>query len=1111
MEKRLTMLMVSLFLCVGSMLAQTKVSGTVLSQEDGQPIIGAAVKVDGTSTGMLTDVNGRFSLTLPDGKTQLTISYLGYESQTVTAKNNMRVFLKTDAAALDEVIVVAYGSQKKSSFTGSASTVKGENLEKLQVSNLGKALEGSVAGVQITSESGSPGSAAKIRIRGIGSINASQEPLIVVDGVPFEGSLNSIPTQDIESMTILKDAAANSMYGARGSNGVIMITTKSGKTGKVAINFDARYGFNTRGVPNYDIISDPGEYYEMMYESYRNSLVDQMGYAGASQYAAEHLIDGNLKYNIFKGVADNELIDPLTGKLNPKATQRKWNDDWTKDPFENGTRQEYTANFTGGSESTKAFASIGYLKDEGYMVGSGFERYNGRVKVDQNIGKNIRVGGNIAYSHTDYRTFGDTSSNYSNIFMFTQQIAPIYPIYLYKQDGSLWLDDNGKRQYDWGTEYTRPYSSEQNPLAAAEANIQRNERDNVNTRGYFEWTFLNDFKFTANVAYDVFNTWYTELMTPIGGDAKNVGGRGYKETARRGALNVNELLDWNHAFGKHGVHVLLGHENKNDKYRYMYGHMTQFSDVTNPEFANAAQYQELTSYTWEYALEGYFAKGEYNYDDKYYFTASIRRDGSSRFGKDNRWGTFWAIGASWRLKEEAFLKDVKWLSNLKVKASYGTQGNDNAGLYHNYSDLYRVDRVDGSAAFTKYFRGNPDLTWEKSRNFNVGFEAGFWKRLNIGFDFFIKETRDMLYQSPLAASEGNPSYIYRNEMNMKNTGFEVEISGDIIKTKDVTWSASLNLTHYKNKLTRLPDSKPASEFPDGYQAGRYWRSLDGSLYDWYRYEYVGVDKETGKPLYNHYTYETDPLTGKTLHEGYTYETNATGGFVYVNAAGERVNNPVEKDGKMVDENDNPVYKHLTSIGTGEPVIKLDANGNPMIDLVNTTSEATLRKTGKSAIPDLTGGFTTSVSAYGFDLSISTAFQLGGWVWDYQYAGMMNAGDNGENFHKDMFNRWTPAHTDTNIPALFFGSQSAGIDSSSDFFLTKGNYFSLRNVTLGYTIPQKWIAKSGITNLRVYLTGDNIWFVSKRKGFDPRYSFDGYNEYSSYSALSSYSVGVNVSF
>ena len=1063
MKKRLTLFFASLFLCVGAALAQTKVTGTVLSQEDGEPLIGAAVKVVGTTIGVAADIDGQFSVVLPEGKNQLEISYLGFEKVIVKAKDGMRISLKPDATSLEEVVVVAYGTQKKSSFTGSAATVKGEKLEKMQVSNLGKALEGAAAGVQITSTNGTPGADAQIRIRGIGSISASQQPLIVVDGVPYEMSLNSIPTQDIETMTILKDAAANSMYGARGSNGVIMITTKSGKTGKVNINFDARYGFNTRGVPTYDVISDAGQYYEMMYESYRNSLVEQMGMEEASKYAAEHLIDGNLKYNVFKGVADNQLIDPTTGKINPAATQRKWNDDWNKDPFKHGVRQEYNATLTSGTENTKVFASLGYLKDEGYMKGSGFDRYNGRVKFDQNIGKSIRVGGNIAYSHTDYKTFGDTQSNYSNIFMFSQNIAPIYPIYLYKEDGSLWLNDNGERQYDWGTQYTRPYGAEQNPLAAAEANVQRNERDNVSSRGYFEWTFLNDFKFTANVAYDVYNGWYTELMTPIGGDALSVGGRGYKEVYRKGALNVNQLIDWNHTFaGDHDVHVLLGHENKNDKYRYFYGEMTQFSDPTNPEFANAAQYQDMTSYSWEYALEGYFLKGEYNYADKYYLTASIRRDGSSRFHKDNRWGTFWAVGGSWRLNEEEFMKDVKWLNSLKLKVSYGTQGNDHLldedglDLIHVYSDLYKVNRVDGAAAFSKWLRGNPNVTWEKSRNFNAGFEAQLWNRLNIGFDFFIKETRDMLYQSPLAASEGKPSYIWRNEMNMKNTGFEIELSGDIIKNNTLTWNASLNLTHYKNELTKLPDSKPASEFPNGYQAGRYWRKLGGSLYDWYRYEYVGVDPETGKPQYNHYTYETDA------------------------------------DGNVVRDAD------------GNEIIK-------SIEKVNTASEATLRQTGKSAIPDLTGGLSTTVTAYGFDLTVSTAFQLGGWAWDAQYASLMNAGDKGENFHKDMLNRWTATNTATNIPALNYSDQNAGIDSSSDYFLTKGNYFSLRNVTLGYTLPKQWLTRAGISNVRVYLTGDNIWLKSKRKGFDPRYSFSGYNQYAGYSALSSYSVGVNVAF
>ncbi|HAE24871.1 MAG TPA: TonB-dependent receptor [Prevotellaceae bacterium] len=960
----------------------------------------------------------------------------------VTLRDGMKVILIPDSKAMDEVMVVAYGTQKKSSFTGSAATIKADEIEKLQVSNLTKAFEGQVAGVQTFSASGTPGSDATILIRGIGSISSTTTPLIIVDGVPYEGSLNSIPSYDIESITVLKDAAANSMYGARGANGVIMITTKNSKVGRTKVNFDARWGFNSRGVKNYDIISDAGEYYEMMYEAYRNSLVDEMGWAGASSYAAENLIANVLKYNKFSGIADNAIIDPATGHLNPLATTYKWKDNWQKDPFETGFRQEYNVNVSGGSENTKAYLSLGYLGDDGYVVGSGFKRYNTRLKIDHKVGKNIRVGANIFYSHTDQKEFGEEGKQAQNMFLVAQTIAPIYSIFLYDRDGNPMLDENGNRLYDFGDVYGRPTSLNFNPIAQARLNNNQTQVDNLSTRGFFEWSFLKDFKFTFNIAYDLFNTYASEYQTPVGGDAMNVGGRGRKATERHAAINMNQLLDWNHQFGDHGVHILLGHETKNDKSKYLYGHMTNFADPTNPEFTNATVYQELTSYTSEYALEGYFAKGEYNYLDRYYFTSSIRRDGSSRFHKDNRWGTFWSVGAAWRLNEEPWLKDVKWLSGLKVKASYGTQGNDNIGYAHNYTDLYEVMRVDGDAALSRINRGNPNLTWEKSRNFNVGFEASFWKRLNVNVDFFIKKTTDLLYASPLAPSEGSPTFIYRNEMDMKNTGVEIEINGDIIKNDKVRWNASLNLTHYKNQLTRLPESKPAELYPDGYASGNYWRKLGGSLFDWYLYEYAGVDPTNGLPQYN---------------------------------------------------------KYVT-----------DAEGNEVIEKVNTITEATLRQTGKSAIPDITGGFSTSLEAYGFDLSIQTAFQIGGYVFDSFYSALMTSGGIGSNFHKDMFNRWTPTNTETNIPRLFYQGSNEGISGNSDFYLTKASYFSLRNITFGYTIPKKITRKWGVDALRIYFAGDNICLLSKRRGLDPRQSYKGETGYG-YSALSTYSLGVKVSF
>ena len=1048
MKRKLMLLMTCLFIGIGLVNAQvSKVTGTVISEEDGLPVVGASVVVKGTTNGTITDMDGKFVLTnVPSSAKTLMVSFIGMRTVEVAIASNVEVMLQSDTKVLDEVMVVAYGTAKKSSFTGSAATVRGDKIQKMQVSDLSKSLEGAVAGVQIASSSGSPGTSAEIRIRGIGSISSSQEPLIVVDGVPYEGSLNSISTQDIESMTVLKDAAANSMYGARGSNGVIIITTKGSKSGKPRINFDARFGTNQRGVPTYDVMTDAGQYYELMFESYRNSLEGNIS-GDAAQYAAENMIGKILKYNKFKGVADNALINPATGKLNPAAKEYKWTDDWTKDPFENGKRQEYNINIAGGTDKTQAYASLSYLEDEGYMVGSGFERISARVKVDQNIGKNFRVGGNMAYSNTIRRQFGSESGGtYSNIFMFSQSIAPIYPIYLYDTNGQLMLDEKGNPRYDFGSEYGRPYSSEQNPYATAKENIYKYMADNLSSRGYLEAKFLKDFKFTLNVAYDVFNLTNTQFSTPIGGDAYNVGGRGYNYTSRRGALNLNQLLNWTREFGEHNFSVLLGHETKNDHYKYLEGHMTNFADPTNPDFSNAATYQGLTSYTSEYALEGYFGKLEYDYADKYYLTGSYRRDGSSRFHADNRWGSFWAVGASWRAKEEAFLKDVEWLDNLKVKASYGTQGNDNVGYSHNYSDLYVVERVDGEPAFSKVLRGNKDLTWEKSNNFNAGFELGLWSWLDFNFDFFIKETKDMLYYSPLPPSQGSPSGIYRNEMDMKNTGVEFELTANIFDNDNFKWNVSLNGTHYKNELTKLPISKPADKYPDGYQSGSYWRKIGGSLYDFYAYEYAGVDPENGKPQYKKY---------------------------------------------LTDENGNE---------TGE------------IELVNDVTKATRRQTGKSSIPDFVGGFSTSFEAYGFDLSIQTAFQLGGYVYDSNYSGLMNEGDAGQNFHKDMLNRWTPENKNTNIPAVSYQIQSQSITQGNtvDFFLTDASYFSLRNVTLGYSLPASMVKKAGIEKLRVYLTGDNIWLKSKREGLDPRMYFTGETKMG-YSAVRTYSVGLNLTF
>ena len=1026
-------LVIGVFVSVSAFAQDILVKGHV-KDDIGEDVIGASVRVKGTQQGAVTDVNGNFSIKVEKGA-KLIISFIGFQSQEVSAAQNMSITLHEDLKLLNETVIIGYGAVKKTDLTGSVTAIKPDSKNHGLETNAQDMLQGKIAGVSVISDGGTPGGGSTIRIRGGSSLNASNDPLIVIDGLAMDSygvkglanPLSMVNPADIETFTVLKDASATAIYGSRASNGVIIITTKKGVRGqkpKVTYNGNVSISANRKTL---DVLDGPA-----FTELVRNLYGE-----------------------------DSDAFNAL-GYTNAEGEKVYANTDWQDEIYRTAVSTDHNITVAGGLDNMPYRVSFGYTNSQGIVETSKFERYTASFNIAPSFLEDhlkLNINGKGMISNNRYADGGAIDA--------ARYMDPTKPV---KWDGAgneffggyyQWSSDASKfGDSNWGLAVND--KATQNPVA-----LLNNRDDHATSKtllGNLEVDYaihgFEDLHLHANGSFDI-STGRQEFENKRTSYSDNYFGRSGWNTGDSYNLQLTTYAQYLKEFNEvHNLNVMAGYEyqryhNKTDWY-------AAGVDYVTGEPYNAPDENTVTLYKTENYLLSYFGRLNYTLHDRYLFTFTMRADGSSRFHKDNRWGTFWAIGGSWRLKEEAFLKDVNWLNNLKVKVSYGTQGNDHLldgdgnDIVHVYSDLYEVNRVDGSAAFSKWLRGNPDLTWEKSRNFNAGFEATIWNRLNIGFDFFIKETRDMLYQSPLAASEGNPSYIWKNEMNMKNTGIEFEISGDIIKTKDITWNASLNLTHYKNELTKLPDSKPADEFPNGYQAGRYWRKLGGSLYDWYRYEYVGVDPTNGLPQYNKYIYKTD------------------------------------ENGKYV----------------------RDENGDEIIEdvkIVNKTSDATLRQTGKSAIPDLVGGFSTTLNAYGLDLSISTAFQLGGWVLDNNYANLMNSGDNGENFHKDMFNRWTPAHTDTDIPALNFGNQNAGIDASSDYFLVKGNYFSLRNITIGYTFPKKLLASTGITNLRIYLTGDNIWLKSVRKGFDPRYSFNGFNDVASYSALSSYSAGINLSF
>ena len=1047
MKRKLMLFLTCLFISVGLATAQNQtVTGTVISEEDGQPVVGASVLVKGTTVGTITDIDGNFTLTnVPSSAKTLQISYIGMHNLEIAVAPQVRATLKPDSELLDEVIVVAYGTAKKSSFTGSASTVKNDRLEKQQNSNVTKALEGAVAGVQITSTTGQPGSAAAISVRGIGSINASRNPLIIVDGVPYEGSLNTINNADIESMTILKDAAANSLYGARGANGVVMITTKRGKSGKTDIVLDAKWGANTRAFKAYKTLRSEKDYYETFWDALQNAAinVEGMSAADAGQYASANLVSSLGGYNAYN-VANAQLVDPLTGKLDPNA-RLLYHDDWQKDPFETGLRQEYNISFSGGAEKTTFFASLNYLDEESYLPNSSFTRYSGRLKLENQTTEWLKTGFNMNYAQTRSNSPNVGDSNYSSIFYFGQNIAPIYPIYRYDSNGSPILDSNGDRSYDYGTTdgHTRPYGANANPYSQLINDIRKTTYDVFSGRAFAEASFLNDFKFTFNLSADNFNANQVIFQTPIGGDALNVNGRSTRYYERYFALNTNQLLNYEKRIKDHHIQALFGHEVKRDKITYMNAQKEQFLVPNNPELANGAALKDATSYEETYTLEGFFSQLQYDFEDKYYLSASFRRDASSRFHPDNRWGNFWSVGASWRIDQEAFMESASFVNALKLKASYGTQGNDNI-LYSNgvpnytpYLDQYTVVPQDGSIGMVYDWRGNKDLTWEKSNNFNAGVEFTLWDRLTGNVEYFIKETKDLLYGRPMPPSAGLPNVQWVNDMSMKNSGIEVELGFKILNTNNIKWSVDANLTKYKNEVTELADGKD----PSGYYTGQYWRKKGGSLYDWYLYKYAGVDPANGDALY---------------------------------------------------------YADVT-----------DASGNVTVETTNNPNQATRYETGKTALPTLYGGISTSLELYGFDFSAALSFQGGGYTLDTGYSALMSGGIAGTNWHPDIKNRWTPENTNTDVPRVQEGYQYA--NQLSDRFLEKNTAISLKNATLGYTLPKSLVTSAGIQSARVYVVGDNLFLWTERRGLDPRQYMSGSLKAAAYSPIRTISVGVNVKF
>jgi len=1053
--------------------AQTKTaSGTVISTEDGLPVVGASVMVKGTSHGTITNVDGRYSMQVPSSSNTLVVSLVGMKTVEVSATSNVTVNMDPDIAILDEVMVVAFGTAKKSAFTGSAKVVDAELLSKSQVSSVTNALAGAVPGLQLTSANGSPSSTASIKIRGFSSLNAGNDPLIIIDGAPYSGDMTNLNPNDVETMTVLKDAASNALYGARGANGVILITTKKAeKKGDAIITLDAKFGSNSRALQHYNVITNPAQYYEMHYGALSRYYMGQGQSANESWLKANTNLfgdqgNGGLGYNVYS-YPEGEMLIGKNGKLNPEATLGRivnykgkdyllTPDNWEDAGTRTGMRQEYNLSISGGNEKATFYASLGYLNNQGITMASDMNRLTTRLRADYQAKKWLKLGGNMSYAKFNHNSLSNNGSSTSsgNIWAFTSQMAPIYPAYIRNADGSLMVDENDLEMMDYGNGTNagraRPFISDANPIMDSKLNTVNSEGNATSSTGFANFTFIPGLTLTINGTYNLDETRTTYVYNPYYGQFDTTGGTVEKSHTRMYDYNLQQLLNYTTTIaGFNNIDVLVGHEYYNHAYFSLGASKSKMFSQSNKELSGAViDGQGAYSSISRNNNEGYFTRVQYNYDNRIFGSASFRRDASSRFHPDYRWGNFWSLGSAWLINKESWF-NASWVDELKLKASYGVQGNDAIGLYR-YTDVFNIVNSAGNIGTAFESKGTKDITWETNSNFNIGTEFSLFNRISGSLEYFHRKTSDMLFSFSVAPSLGYSSY-FDNIGNMYNTGIELELAASIIKQKNFSWDVNFNFSTLKNQITMLHEDKKTASTYDaagneykGYTSGNFFIAENVPMYTWRLKEFAGVDVDGQSMWYK---------------------------------------NVKDADGKITGRETTAKY-----------------------------ADADYYVTNETSIPKAFGGFGTTLQAYGVDFGINFTYQLGGKQYDGTYAQFMaspTGSNTGYNFHADLLNSWTPENLSKEIPRFMFGdTYSAG---TSTRFLTDASYLNIQNMNLGYTIPTKWTRQAQISSIRIYASAENVFYWSKRKGFDPRQSYSETTNATYYSPMRTISGGITLKF
>ena len=1109
--KRLFFILATIVALTSTAFAQapSTIRGKVTFDEDGQPLPGVSVFVQGTQVGAVTDLDGNYVITnVPSSARVLVFSFIGMETQELPVAATVNAVMSSDSEALQEAVVtIAYGAAKRSTLTGAISQVSSEKIANRPVSTVTSALEGTVTGVQVNSTFGNPGSDPSIIIRGNGTINGSSAPLYVIDGVPYGGNLSDLNPADIESMTVLKDAASAALYGNRASNGVILITTKKGSQGRMSVTFSATAGTYNRGIPEYEL-ADAREFMDIQWLALKN---DRQYYYGdsaeaAADYANANLISERLKLNIFDKSADKLFKD---GKLVPDANILKgYQDDldWFGQTINPGNRMEYNLSASGATDKSDYYFSVGYLDEQGYLNTSGFDRLSGRASVNVKPTTYMKLGLNLNATHQSYLNTSTSSNAYVNPFMYCRNIAPIYPVHLHDVNtGEYFLDADGNKQYDPGYYYdadgiqidTRNQYVDRHVIWENELNKDVSTRNTMNAIATAEFYFLRDFTLTFNGNINLRSDTEQSYDSAVIGDGKGNNGRGSRSEYNYKNYTFQQQLRWTHQFGDHNVNALIGHENYANHYDYLYGYKTSevFPNINN--LNNFTSITDLYNYANNYRTESYLSRVRYNYQDKYNLEASFRRDGSSRFHRDARWGNFWSVGANWMISKEDFMQSVAKVNSLKLRADFGEVGNDSGSGLYGYQALYTSDQNANKGAYYLSQLPNPDLKWETGQSWGIGIESRLFNRLTLNVDYFDRRNKDLLFgvilpisAGPTSSGSTNPS-VTQNIGTMSNRGIEIETNIDIVRNRDWKVNFFANATFLKSKILSLPEQNRKEGIIDGTK--RYVEG--GDRYAYWLYQFAGVDQMTGLSVY-----ELDDERFYVTDNG-----TADGKIIYGTAKDEEGNSH-----SLMDPKNYTVINGVPYVWNPGSYGKKDWSG--------------------TATPKVNGSFGLDVSFKGLTLSSLFTYALGAKVYDGIYAAKMGASANPSSVHEDNLKGWTgvpagmtetsPNRIDPNgIPMIYTFSTyggSSGPTISNDAgtstrWLTSGNYLVVKNIALTYELPKRWLTPLQIQGLSLTAACENLFTKAARKGLNPQYSFGGVTSTNTFVTARVFTAGINVRF